>query len=76
MIGWRDAKQPSDLIRVSWFSTQAKIRLEWGTQPLLLVQRVGVNFLCTGNKRQAVLWLQWDTWQPDRPQLTALIIFS
>jgi hypothetical protein len=27
---------------VLWYPTQAKIRLEWGTQPLLLVQGVGV----------------------------------
>ena len=29
--------------RVLWYPTQAKIRLEWGTQPLLLVQGLGVK---------------------------------
>jgi hypothetical protein len=29
--------------RVLWHPTQAKIRLEWGTHPLLLVQGVGVK---------------------------------
>jgi hypothetical protein len=32
--------------RVRWYPTQAKIRLEWGTQPLLLVQGVGVKAAC------------------------------
>jgi hypothetical protein len=26
------------LIRVLWYPTQAKVRLEWGTQPSLLVK--------------------------------------
>jgi hypothetical protein len=29
--------------RVLWYPTQAKRRLEWGTQRLLLVQEVGVK---------------------------------
>jgi hypothetical protein len=29
--------------RVRWYPTQAKKRLEWGTQPLLLVQGVGAK---------------------------------
>jgi hypothetical protein len=29
--------------RPLWYPTQAKKRLEWGTQPLLLVQGVGVT---------------------------------
>ena len=52
------------------YPTQAKKRLEWGTQPLLLVQGVDVvttsNFLCTPTTKggcpiQAVFWLEWDT---------------
>jgi hypothetical protein len=29
--------------QVPWYPTQAKMRLEWGTQPLPLVQGVGVK---------------------------------
>jgi hypothetical protein len=35
-----DAKKAD---RVLCYPTQAKVRLEWGTQPLLLVQGVGVK---------------------------------
>ena len=60
--------------RVLWYPTQAKIRLEWGTQPLLLVQEVGVKAAVSLTPRisyvpatrggcpiQAVFWLEWDT---------------
>jgi hypothetical protein len=49
------------------YPTQAKKRLEWGTQPLLLVQGVGVKaVLCIPTTKggcpiQAVFWLEWDT---------------
>jgi hypothetical protein len=60
--------------RVPWYPTQAKKRLEWGTQPLLLVQGVGVKAAVSWLPRifyvpatkggcpiQAVFWLEWDT---------------
>src|SRR5271163_965593 len=60
--------------RVLWYPTQAKIRLEWGTQLLLLVHRkfevvptrqlshpLPVPAAKAGCPIQAVFWLEWDT---------------
>jgi hypothetical protein len=52
--------------RVPWYPTQAKVRLEWGTQHLLPVkqERNYNRKKSFGCPIQAALWLEWDTTAP------------